>query len=474
MGTDAASALLAELASLLGPAGLLTAEADIDPYGEDWRRLCHNPPLAVARPASTAEVAAVVRAAAAKGVGIVPQGGNTSLVVGAVPTAPHAQLVLSLSRMRAVRAVDALELTLTAEAGVTLQAAQQAADAAGCLLPLSIGAEGTAQLGGILATNAGGNNTLRYGNARDLVLGLEVVLPDGCVWEGLRRLRKDNTGYCLRQLFVGSEGTLGIITACVLKLAPRPRATAVTLCAVPSVAAALALLARLQGFDAALLQAFEYMSGEGMALVLRHMPENRLPLAGPSPHYVLVELATPRPDSTLEETLENLLAAAMEAGDVTDAVVAQSGSQRAALWRLREEHSESQKRAGANVKNDVSVPIAHLPEFIERASAAVRGLVADVRIAPFGHLGDGNVHFNLVQPEGMDPAAFLAKEEALTEAVCTVVMDLGGSFSAEHGIGALKLPLMALWRGGPELELMRRIKAAIDPRGLMNPGKLLP
>ncbi len=474
MASATQAALIAELASLLGPAGLLTAEADLAAAGEDWRCLCRNPPLAIARPANTAEVAAVVRRAAAHGVGIVPQGGNTSLVVGAVPSVAHAELVLSLRRLNAVRAIDALELTLTAEAGVTLQAAQQAAADAGCLLPLSIGAEGTAQLGGILATNAGGNNTLRYGNARDLVLGLEVVLPDGRVWDGLRRLRKDNTGYCLRQLFVGSEGTLGIITACVLKLAPRLRLSATALCATPSVAAALALLARVQGFDAALLQAFEYMSGDSVALVLRHLPENRLPLAQPAPHYVLIELATSRPDAALAETLEELLAAAMAAGEVTDAVLARSGAQQAALWKLREEHSEAQKRAGANVKNDVSVPIAALPEFIARASAAVRQVVAGVRIAPFGHLGDGNVHFNLVQPEGMDPALFLAREEALMLAVAEEAMALGGSFSAEHGIGALKPPLMARWRGGVELDLMRQIKAAIDPAGLMNPGKLLP
>jgi FAD/FMN-containing dehydrogenase len=474
MRTAKAETLITELAALLGPAGLLTEAADVAPYGEDWRRLYNHRPLAVARPANTADVAAVVRAAVAAGVGVVPQGGNTSLVGGAVPTVPDSQLVLSLSRLRTVRAVDPLELTLTAEAGVTLQAAQEAAAAAGCLLPLSISAEGTAQLGGILAANAGGNNTLRYGNARDLVLGLEVVLADGSVWEGLRRLRKDNTGYCLRQLFVGSEGTLGVITACVLKLAPRPRAVAVALCAVPSVAAALALLGRLQNFDASLLQAFEYMSGEGVALVLRYLPDTRLPLTTPAAHYVLVELATPRPDTALDAVLEELLAAAMEADVVTDAVLARSEGQRAALWRLREEHSEAQKRAGANVKNDVSVPIARLPELIARASAACAALVEGIRIVPFGHLGDGNVHFNLVQPEGMDPAAFLAREGALMEAVCAVVRDLDGSFSAEHGVGALKPPLLAAWRGGPELALMRQIKNALDPLGLMNPGKLLP
>jgi FAD/FMN-containing dehydrogenase len=355
-----------------------------------------------------------------------------------------------------------------------LRAAQDAAEAAGRLLPLSIGSEGTAQIGGVLSTNAGGNNTVRYGNARDLVLGLEVVLPDGQVWEGLRRLRKDNTGYCLRQLFVGAEGTLGIITAAVLRLVPRPREVEVALCAVPSCAAALDLFNRFQTRDPASVQAFEYMSGLGVAFVVRHIPGVVLPLAAPAEHYALIELATPRPEAGLRQALEEVLEAALEDGVVTDAVVAVSSAQRAALWRLREEHAEGQKREGASVKNDVSVPVSKVPELIERASTACRALMPGIRVVPFGHLGDGNIHFNLEQPEDMAGAAFLAQDHAIMDTVGAVVRDLGGSFSAEHGVGRLKPYLMPDWRGGAELDAMWRIKRALDPRGLMNPGKVLP
>ncbi len=468
------AALVAGLAAILGPRGLLTDPADTAPYGEDWRQLYRGRPLAVARPADTAEVAAVVRACMAAGVGVVPQGGNTSMVGGAVPAEDGSEVVLSLARLNRVRAVDPVDMTLTVEAGVTLKAAQKAAADQNCLLPLSIASEGTAQIGGILATNAGGNNTVRYGNARDLVLGLEVVLPDGAVWEGLRRLRKDNTGYCLRQLFVGAEGTLGVITAAVLKLAPRPRATEVALCGLPSCEAASALFARFLAHDPASVQAFEYMSGPGVELVLRHIPGTALPLAAPAGHYVLVELATPRPGAGLRAAMEEALEAALADGLLIDAVMAESEAQRASLWRLREEHAEAQKREGASVKNDVSVPVSRVPALIALASAACRALMPGIRIMPFGHMGDGNIHFNLVQPVGMDPAAFLARDHEIMDTVCAVVRDLGGSFSAEHGVGKLKPYMMPDWRGGAELAAMRRIKAALDPLGLMNPGKLLP
>jgi FAD/FMN-containing dehydrogenase len=376
--------------------------------------------------------------------------------------------------MARIRDIDPLDLTMTLEAGVTLKAAQNAASDAGCLLPLSISSEGTAQVGGVLATNAGGNNTVRYGNARDLVLGLEVVLPDGAVWNGLRRLRKDNTGYCLRQLFVGSEGTLGVITAAVLKLVPRPRETCVALCAVASPDAALELFCRFQSHDPAAVQAFEYMSGPGIEFVLRHIPGATLPLAQPAAHYVLVELATPRPDAGLRATLEAVLEQALADGIVADAAVAESEAQRAAIWRLREEHSEAQKREGASVKNDVSVPVSKVPEFVRRATAACEALMPGIRAVPFGHMGDGNIHFNLEQPVGADAAWFLAQDHAIMDTVNEVVRALDGSFSAEHGIGRLKPYMMPDWRGGAELDAMRRIKAALDPLGIMNPGKLLP
>ena len=466
--------LIAALRDAVGPAGILEGAADTAPYAEDWRKLYRGRTPAVVRPASTAELAAVVKLCAAAGVAIVPQGGNTSMVGGAVPAADGSEIVVGLSRMNRVRALDPLDLTITVEAGMTLKAAQDAAAAAGCLLPLSIAAEGTAQIGGVLSTNAGGNNTVRYGNARDLILGLEVVLADGTVFEGLRRLRKDNTGYCLRQLFAGAEGTLGIITAAVLKLAPRASETEVALCAVPSPEAALALFTRLHREDPASVQAFEYMAGTGMAFVLRHIPGATMPLAAPSPHYALVELATPRRNAGLRAMLEAGLEAAMAAGDVTDAVIAESGAQRAALWKLREEHAEAQKREGASVKNDVSVPVSRVPELIRRAAAACTALIPGVRVVPFGHMGDGNIHFNLAQPPGMDPAAFLARDREIMDAVGAVVRDLDGSFSAEHGVGKLKPYMMPLWRGGAELETMRRIKRALDPHGLLNPGKVLP
>jgi len=306
------------------------------------------------------------------------------------------------------------------------------------------------------------------------VLGLEVVLPDGTIWNGLRRLRKDNTGYCLRQLFVGSEGTLGVITAAVLKLAPQPREVAVALCAVASPEAALVLFGAFQSHDPAAISAFELMSGLGTDLVLHHIEGAVLPLAAPAAHYVLVELATPRPDAGLRESLETVLAQALTDGIVADAVIAESEAQRVAIWRLREEHSEAQKREGASVKNDVSVPVSKVPEFIRRATAACEALMPGIRAVPFGHMGDGNIHFNLAQPVDADPAWFLAQDHAIMDTVNEVVRAFGGSFSAEHGIGRLKPYMMPDWRGGAELAVMQRIKAALDPLGIMNPGKVLP
>ena len=464
--------VLQELHHLLGDRGVLTGESDLVSAGQDWRGLYHRPPVAVLRPADAIELAEAVRLCVAGGLAMVPQGGNTSMVGGGVPSGPG-QVVISLARMSRVRMVDPVDLTLSIEAGATLKAAQVAAAEAGCLLPLSISSEGTAQVGGVLAANAGGNNTVRYGNARDLVLGLEAVLPNGSVWNGMRRLRKDNTGYSLRHLLIGSEGTLGIITAAVLKLAPRLRQREVALCALPSLEAVLALFGRVQSQDAAALQAFEYMGAAGMGLVLKHIPGATLPIA-PAPHYALLELATSREGDGLRAELEAVLEAALENGTITDAALAESEAQRLAIWKLREEHSEAQKREGASVKNDVSVPVSRVPELLRRGEAAVAALVPGARCVAFGHIGDGNVHFNFAQPEGMDGPAFLAQDHSIMDAVGAVVRDLDGSFSAEHGVGQLKSYMMSGWRGGPELEAMRRIKAALDPTGLMNPGKVLP
>jgi len=472
--TPSIDRLIAGIHAVVGDPGLLTDLSDTAPYAEDWRRLYRGRTPAVVRPSRTEDVARVVQLCAEAGVPIVPQGGNTSMVGGATPAADGSQIVLSLARMNRLRAIDAVDRTLTVEAGVTLGAAQTAAAEAGCLLPLSMSSEGSAQIGGVLATNAGGNNTVRFGNARDLVLGLEVVLPDGSVWNGLRRLRKDNTGYCLRHLFVGSEGTLGIITAAVVKLAPKQREVVTALCAVSSPEAALDLFARFQADEPASLQALEYMSGLGVDLVLKHIPGVKLPLAKPASHYVLVELASPRADTVLRAGLEMVLAAAFEDGLLQDAVFADSAAKRAALWRLREEHSEAQKREGASVKNDVSVPVSMVPAFIRLATEACERLIPGIRAVPFGHLGDGNIHFNLQQPEGGDPVAFLARDQQIMDTVNDVVREFDGSFSAEHGVGQLKPHMMPDWRGGAELEVMRRIKAALDPAGIMNPGKVLP
>ena len=399
-----AGKLLDAVRAVVGDRGILTEATDTAPYAEDWRRLYQGRTSAVIRPGTTAELAAVVGLCAASGTPIVPQGGNTSMVGGAVPNENGSELILSTARLNRIRDIDPADMTLTIEAGVTLKAAQIAAAEAGCLLPLSISSEGTAQIGGVLAVNAGGNNTVRYGNARDLVLGLEVVLPDGTIWNGLRRLRKDNTGYCLRQLFVGSEGTLGIITAAVLKLVPQPKEIAVALCGVESPEAALTLFTRFQEHDPASISAFELMSGLGTSFVLRHIPGAVMPLDAAAPFYVLVELATPRPGAGMRDMLLQVLEQALEDNLVLDAAIAESDAQRASIWRLREEHSEAQKREGASVKNDVSVPVSKVPAFIRKATAACHELLPGVRVVPFGHMGDGNIHFNLEQPVGSDPA----------------------------------------------------------------------
>ena len=460
-------------ADILGPSGLLTG-ADMEAHLADWRGLYRGQAMAVLRPASTEQVAACVRLCAQQGIRIFPQGGNTSMVGGATPQDAPRQVVLSLARMNRVLEVDVADMTMTVEAGLVLATAQQVAAGHGALFPLSLGAEGTAMIGGLLSTNAGGNTTVRYGNARELMLGLEVVLPDGSVIEGLRRLRKDNTGYALRHLFVGAEGTLGIITKAVLRLFPAAKETATALCACPDEDAALALFRRFRAADEGAVRAFEYMSGTGMGLVLDTIEGVTLPLAERAGHYALVDLSASREGAGLRGLMETVLEAALEAGELTDAALAESEAQRQAIWKLREEHPEAQKRAGASVKSDVSVPVSAVPALIREASAACRALIPGSRPVPFGHMGDGNIHMNLEQPEGMDADAFLARSHDIMDAVNAVVRRLGGSFSAEHGVGRLKTDMLAEWRGGAEYAAMRAIKAALDPQGIMNPGVVFP
>ncbi len=466
--------LRSALLQLVGEKGVLFEPDDIAPYCEDWRQIFKGATPAVVRPANKEEVAAMVRFCAERRIAVVPHGGNTSMLGGATPSADGTQIVLATGRMNRIRDLDPVDLTMTVDAGATLKAVQDAAIAEDCMFPLTFGAEGTAQIGGVIATNAGGNNTLRYGNARDLVLGLEVVLPDGQIWNGLRRLRKDNTGYCLRHLFMGAEGTLGIVTGAVLKLFPRSHDLALAFCAVPSVKAALDLFVLCRRNLADAIHAFEYMPGALADLVLKHFPQTRLPLGQAYDHYVLVELADASPDAKVREKLEAVLDKAMDAELVIDAALAGTAAERQAIWQLREEVSDAQKREAAIVKNDVSVPVSKTPEFIALAEEACRKRFPGARIFSYGHLGDGNIHLHLLPPPGGDNAAFSRQDHEMMAVVNEVAQRFGGSFSAEHGVGQLKTYMMKEWRHGAELDTMRRIKQALDPVGIMNPGKVLP
>jgi FAD/FMN-containing dehydrogenase len=462
--------VLQAIREIVGPKGWIDDPADLEPYLIEERGLFHGACAAVVRPATTAEVADVVVLCAEAGVAVVPQGGNTGLVGGGVP---DGGIVLSTSRLNRIRSVDPVNRTITVEAGVILAEVQRAADEAGALFPLSLAAEGSCRIGGNLATNAGGITVLRYGNARDMVLGLEVVLPDGRIWDGLRGLRKDNTGYDLKQLFLGSEGTLGIITAAVLELFPKPRVSETALAAIPSVQAALDLFNRTNETAGDSLTAFEYMGRRGIDFCLRHVPGNVDPFAEAYPCYALIKLTSARDDAGLADTLERVLADGLETGLVEDAVIAASEAQAEALWRIRETIPEGQKSEGGSIKNDVSVPVSRVPEFIERATRAVEQAVPGIRVVAFGHLGDGNIHFNLSQPVGADREAYLAQWERFDRIVCDIATGLGGSFSAEHGIGRLKRIDMARYKSAVEIDLMRTLKRALDPNNIMNPGKVI-
>jgi len=467
--------LIETLRQIVGAAHVLT-EGDLSAWEQDWRRRVRGKALAVVRPASTNEVAAVVKACAAAGAPIVPQGGNTGLSVGSTPDTSGREVVLSLTRMNAVRALDPDNLTLTVEAGSILQNVQEAAEKAGLLFPLSLAAEGSCTIGGNLGTNAGGTQVLRYGNTRDLCLGLEVVTPQGEVWDGLRGLRKDNTGYDLRDLFIGSEGTLGIITAATLKLYPRPAAQLTAWAAVPSMEQAVRLLALAHQHLGAGLTGFEVMGRFALQLVDKHMPQLRVPFIDqPEVQWaVLLENSDSESEQHARERFEALLETAFEAGCVQDAVVAESITQAQQLWHIRENIPLAQAEEGLNIKHDISVPISRIPAFVEYADALLQRELPGVRLVNFGHLGDGNLHYNVQAPEDGDAKAFLHdQEDQVNHLVYEAVAQFGGSFSAEHGVGALKTDKLERYQSPVALSMMRAIKQALDPQNLMNPGRVL-
>lgn len=461
--------LIAQFRNIVGERHAITDATDIEPYLTEERNLFHGRSPLVLRPGSTAEVSAICKLASAHNIALVPQGGNTGLVGGQTPH--NGEVVVSLRRLDKIREVDTASNTMTCEAGVVLQIAQAKAAEVDRLFPLSLGAEGSCTIGGNLSTNAGGTAALAYGVAREMALGLEVVLADGRVLNSLSKLKKDNTGYNLHNLFIGAEGTLGIITAATLRLFPKPRAVETAFVGLKSPAAALKLLTIAQGEAANALTSFELLSEMAVEFSVRHGIEVRDPLAEKHPWYVLMELSATGEDA--RTPLETILARAMEEEIVDDAVIAANLTQRAGFWKLRDEMSSAQKPEGGSIKHDISVPVAAVPEFIAEADAAVVKLIPGARPVPFGHLGDGNLHYNVSQPVGADTADFLACWHEMNAVVFAIVLRMGGSISAEHGIGVLKRDELPDVKDKTAIELMRQIKAMLDPHGIMNPGKVL-
>jgi FAD/FMN-containing dehydrogenase len=469
---DLPPAFLEEVDRRVGRRGWTIEPDQLAPHAaEQWGSWRGRTPLLL-RPANTREVAALLELCHAREVPVVPQGGNTGLVGAGVPDGSGRMAVLSLGRLNRIRAVDPLNDTITAEAGCVLEAAQDAAAEVGRLLPLSLGAQGSCQIGGNIASNAGGVNVLRYGMARALVLGLEVVLADGRVWDGLRSLRKDNTGYDLKQLFIGAEGTLGVITAAVLRLVPRPREQQTAWLAVASPQAAVELLALFRERLGETVSSFELLAGGCVELVLRYLPGARAPLARPAPWYVLAEVAWSLAEG-LGAQLEQVLEEAIRRALIQDGVIAASEAQRTALWALRENPTEAMAREGVVLRHDIAVPVARVPDLIERAAAELERAVPGVRIMPFGHVGDGNIHYNLLQPRDMARDDFHARRDEVQGIVFDVVEALGGSISAEHGIGRAKRAELARRKSPVELTLMRALKASLDPKGILNPGAVI-
>jgi FAD/FMN-containing dehydrogenase len=461
---------LTRLKTAAGAGGWIDDAASIAPHLVEWRERFRGATSLVLQPSSVAAIQDIVRICAETGTPIVPQGGNTGLVGGQIPSADGSEVVLSLRRLRQIRHVDATANTMTTDAGVVLVDAQAAAEAAERLFPLSLASEGSATIGGLISTNAGGTGVLAYGNMRELVLGIEAVLPDGSLWNGLSGLRKDNTGFDLKQLFIGGEGTLGVVTAATLKLFPRPSAIETAIVAVRDVDAAVQLLHFAQE-HAGTVTAFELMPRLGIEFVLRHVPGTRDPLERSYPWYVLIDVSLKRADQV--GAVETLLSDAASNGLIVDGAVAQSGAQRDAFWKLREALSEAQKPEGGSLKHDVSVPISAIPRFIDEASRAVVAALPGARPVPFGHLGDGNIHFNISQPVSGDKAAFLARMDDVARLVHDMVQGFDGSISAEHGIGQAKVDEITRYKSPVALEAMRAVKRALDPQGILNPGKLV-
>ncbi len=465
--------MLDELREIVGAAHVLLG-ADAAAYETDWRKRYTGKSLAVVRPVSTDEVACIVKLCAQHGVSIVTQGGNTGLVGGATPDGTSTQLILNLARMTRIRELDTANDTITVEAGCLLQTVQEAAEKAQRLFPLSLAAEGSCTIGGNLATNAGGTQVLRYGNARALCLGLEVVTASGEIWHGLKSLRKDNTGYDLRDLFIGSEGTLGIITAATLTLFPQPAARATAFVAVQSVGHAVQLLALTKARLGAGLTGFELMAGHCLALVTQHFPQLKAPLKGPAAYFVLLELSDAESEAHAHAAFESVMQSALEAGVISDAAIAQTLAQSLDFWHIRESIPLAQAEEGLNIKHDISLPISRIAEFVETVGTQLEAAFPGSRLVNFGHLGDGNLHFNLQAPRGVDHAAFLATNQQRCNAlVHDAVHARGGSISAEHGIGQLKAASLVHYKSEVELAMMRSIKQALDPKNLLNPGKVL-
>jgi FAD/FMN-containing dehydrogenase len=465
--------LIETLGTIVGAQHVLQG-GDLSAYEQDWRKRWHGKALAVVRPATTQQVAEVVKACATAKVSIVPQGGNTGMVVGSVPDASGQQVVLSLQRMNAVRQIDAGNMTVTVEAGCILQNLQDAAENAGFLFPLSLAAEGSCTIGGNLGTNAGGTQVLRYGNTRDLCLGLEVVTAQGEVWSGLSGLRKDNTGYDLRNLMIGSEGTLGIITAATMKLYPLPVASLTAWASLPSLAHAVQLLGLAQKHLASGLTGFEVMGQFALSLVAKHFPQQRVPLWDSVPFCVVLENSDFESEAHARARFDHLMEQALEAGIITDAVVAQTQAQAKALWHIRECIPLAQAEEGLNIKHDISIPVSRIPEFVEATDALLRAAIPGVRLVNFGHLGDGNLHYNVQCPAGADGKAFLQTQEpGVNKLVFDSVLAHGGSISAEHGIGSLKRDELPHYKSAVALDMMRAVKKALDPLGILNPGRVL-